>query len=210
MNDNAVLNHIFRRAYRYEYASGLSEATIGCLLLVAAVALQFGYSGLGLGAGGDDLRPVFLALILIVLVALGAWAIFKSAEALRERIIYPRTGYVQYRRDDPERKRFSQWASWLAAALGVFLSQYGDSVFLLLGLLLSFGLLFYGRKTGLVRLYIHALVVVASAFALLLLGVDRESRNVLYPAAVGLYLLIAGGLALWRYLTHFKVEEPQS
>src|SRR5690606_35960518 len=110
----------------------------------------------------------------------------------------------------PERRRLPQWAFWLAIALGALLTPFGNSVFLMLGLLLSFGLLFYGRKTGLVRLYIHALVVVAIAFALPLLVTEQESRNVLYPATTGWYLLFAGGLALWCYPTQCKIQEPQS
>lgn len=210
MTENPTFEQIVQRTYHYEHASGLSEVTIGSFLLLGAAALQFGYSVLDLGASNNSLRPVISALGLIALVILGSWAIVKGVEALKVRVIYPRTGYVQYRRDDMERRRFSQRAFWLAIALSALLSPYGNSAFLLLGLLLGYALLFYGRKAKLSRFYIEAFIVVTTAFLLPLTRLDRLDLNVAYLAAIGLALLIAGGYAFWRYLTHFPVQDQQS
>ncbi|HMM27162.1 MAG: hypothetical protein AAGU78_13200 [Chloroflexota bacterium] len=207
--DHTNLEHIAQRAYRYEHASGLSEITIGGLLLFGAVALQFGYSILGLDDPNDSLLPILSAALLIALVALGAWAFAKGINAVKERFVYPRTGYVQYRIDDAERRRFSYQVLLLGIALAALLSPYGNNIFLMLGLLLGYGLLFYGRKTGLTRFYVEAFVVVMAAFALPLTGIDRLDLNVVYLAAIGLVLLIAGGYAFWRYLTRFQVQDQQ-
>lgn len=209
MNDSATLERIARRAYRNEHASGLSEVTIGSFLLLGAAALQVGYSALDLSAPDHNLRPAIVLLVLIALVVIGAWAVVKGVDALKERAVYPRTGVVQYRRDDPERKRFSRRAFWLAIGLGALLSPVDNSIFLVLAFLLGFGLLSYGRQTGLTRFYLHALVVVALAFVLPLLDLEQESRNTLYPATAGLYLLIAGVFAFWRFLTRFHAQGPQ-
>lgn len=203
------LEHITRRAYRYEHASGLSEITVGGVFLLGAVALQFGYSVLGLGRRSDDLRPFIAAVALFLLVALGAWAVLKGVDALKERFVYPRSGYVQYRSDDIGRRPFSRQVFWLTIALGALLSPYDNAIFLMSGLLISYGLLFFGRKTGLTRFYAEALIIMAVAFALPQTGIVRRDLNVIYLAAIGLVLLVAGGCAFWRYLARFQAQDQQ-
>ncbi len=110
-----------QRPQRYWYVDGLSEIGAGAVifffgLFSAVVGLlpAGGYKGLLLGIG----QPA----LVIGLAVLARWAVAR----LKDRITYPRTGYIAYRRAEP-RKRIGGilLAAGISAGIGlvVFISR---------------------------------------------------------------------------------------
>src|SRR5512133_1902856 len=96
MIQNNSTEEIKKRAQRYWYedgiweiAFGLINALLGGYLLITA---QFSWSG--------PLAIVLLLLQMAVIIGM-FWSINKIVKYMKERITYPRTGYVAYRRPAP-------------------------------------------------------------------------------------------------------------
>jgi len=99
-----------RGVHRYLYDDGLIEMGVGILFIVV---------GLGLVAfvTMQDNTAAGVALIIgLLAIAFGGALYAKNAlEAVKERVTYPRTGYVSYRAEETSRGR------WLAPVVALLL-----------------------------------------------------------------------------------------
>ena len=100
MNDQ--LDDITKRTYRYFYVDGLIEAATGFLFLTIGLLLL---GWINLEKGGWVQITAVIALPLVILG--GTFLIKHVVNSLKERIIYPRTGYVAYR---PSKSLPGRWA----------------------------------------------------------------------------------------------------
>jgi len=201
------LEQVTRRVHRYRYLNGLAEVTIGGLCLLGALLLLAARVLL------DALSPTsFLPLVVgagvIALFVAGSLALLNRMEWVRELFVYPRTGFVRYRQNDAEQRRFSRQFMLLAVALGALGSAYGDQLILVFGPLLACGLWYYARQTSIRRLYLEGALVYILAFALAIVRpIDASRITILYLALIGLCLCAAGLIAFQRYLHQSRVLE---
>ncbi len=200
----SVIDEATARTYRYFYADGLVELAIGSLFLAVGLVLQIwarAETGSALALG--------IALGLLLLVLAGGFALRWAVGLIKERVTYPRTGYVSYQRREPGRGR------WLiaGAALGlVVLSSALPEQFarmaLFEGLLLLIVLGYMGYRVKVRRFYLLGLTAaILGVVATLLIPGDVIGSSVTF-GGTGIALLLSGALTLRSYLqSHPRVSE---
>ncbi len=199
MNNN--LHEWAQRPQRYWYVDGLSEIGAGAVIFffglffaLAGLLPDGGYKGALLGIG----QPVFV----IGLAVLARWAVAR----LKERLTYPRTGYIAYRRPEPRRRIAGiLTAALISAAIGlvVFISRG----WLNLRWLPAFTGAFAGLLTLLIavrirlpRFYLLAGYSLAVGVTTGLMALTDPYDSALFFGGLGLGWLISGTVTLARYL----------
>jgi hypothetical protein len=197
MQGDEVIERALRRTRGYWYEDGLSEIALG--LIFAAIGLLFWAEGAGRVTAG--LSSLGLLAIVIGGSLLGRWAV----AAAKERLTYPRTGYVAYRRERSQHRRL---ATGLIAggvsALVAFLT-IGHPASLawlpaLQGLLGGGALLYGGAWLGLRRYWALALCSAAAGLACSLAGLGDLLGSGVFFLALGLAIAVSGLATLILYL----------
>ena len=207
---NPKTNPIQLRAVQYFYIDGLLELALGGLFLLLAA-----YFWVDAILPGSFLAGLLDAAFILILAG-GYYLAGRAVRRLKERITYPRTGYVAYHRKPQSGKR-----ALLAGGLGALVS--GGLVYLVAarpfeldlmpaatGLIaaLVFGLLAY--RTAIRRFYGFCLAALALGTGLMVSGAGNLRGLALFYTAFSALLLAAGGLVLRRYLQQHPpvAEEP--
>jgi hypothetical protein len=206
------LSDIERRVKRYWYTDGIGELIGGgmfVLLGLCFAAQQYlGESSLvgGLLQGG-------LVIFLIGGMAMGRWLI----KALKSRLTYPRTGYVEYRVDRQNMSRRRVIVAIVAAMVAGFSLVFAERIasFLnltlaLTGLLVGIILIFLqGRRSGLERFYVLGAISIVLGIALALSGMPDGYSLGLFYCLMGFAFMISGGIVLRRYLQEYPLPTEE-
>lgn len=190
-----------QRTQRYWYVDGLSEIGAGAVifffgLFSALVGLlpDGSYKGALLGVG----QPA----LVIGLAVLARWIVAR----LKERITYPRTGFIAYRRVEP-RKRIGGilLAVVISAGIGlvVFVSRNWLNLRWLPAITGGFAALLtlmIALRIHLLRFYILAGYTLAVGALTGLLRLAEPYDTALFFGGVGLGWLISGAVTLIGYL----------
>lgn len=193
------IDKVEQRTRRYWYIDGLVEMAMGCVLAL-----------MGLLFLAEDLTPPGSVLGLIatfsfpVLLPIAAGAVYYLVKVMKARLTYPRTGYVSYRHPSAMRR----WvAVFIGTGVGLLASilvaeELASSVWLstFQGLLVGAGLLGLGYALGLTHFYGLALISVLAGAAASLSGLENLPGRGAHLSAVGVALLVSGGLTLRNYL----------
>ena len=194
------IESVQQRTQRYWYEDGLTEAATGCLFVL--VGLLFFVEA---SAPPGSLLASFSAIGLPVLLVLGFWIGKHAVAFLKERLTYPRTGYVAYRRTPVSRRALTGIVAVVVAALAVQLLRVSQTpvnwIPTLDGVVIGIFLLYMGYKLGLVRFYALAVVSALIGLSAALGGLDETMGSAAYFAGMGVALLVSGGLTLWSYLS---------
>jgi hypothetical protein len=189
-----------RRTWRYWYEDGLAEMATGCML--AAVGLLLFVQAL-LPAG--TLNVILSVAGLPALVLAGSWLMGRLLTAAKERLTYPRTGYVAYRREHSPRRGIRGLAvgAVVGVLVGVLVAVLPSSCALipaLDGVLIGAGCLYLGHKLDLPRLYGLAVFSALAGALASLSGLGDLVGSAVYFGALGVALVASGVLALSTYL----------
>ena len=195
MND--TIKETMQRTYRYLYDDGLMEIAAGLLLLASALLFLIWHY-----LQAQPWLSALFATGLLVVVLGGALYLRSAVAGVKERVTYPRTGYVAYREEtDPAGAR---WLLLLAtggtAIVLLFLPATFSQMIVAEGIVTAVMLALLGRRLALTRFYLLALL------ALLLSGIiagwQRSDLlgSALFLGLTGLLLAVSGLLALRRYL----------
>lgn len=197
------------RVRQYAYVDGLVEIATG--VLFCAVALLFTIEAL---AEPESRLSGLSAIGLPVVVLLGVWLSGKAVAAAKERIVYPRTGKVEYRRA-PRGRRLLVGAAAAVVALGVVaaVAALGQAALpwlpFLTAAIVGLFLTYIGYELQVVRFYLLG-GVSAVLGAVASLGSPNETiGSAAYFWAMGGFLIVAGGVVLWRYLRHYSRPTDQ-
>jgi hypothetical protein len=188
-----------QRAQQYWHIDGIAELVMGSFFVL--MGLYFGAQAIlpEDSFAGSMLTPAML------LVIVGGVIVSRSLiRKLKERLTYPRTGYVAYH--TPAKKR-----RWLTAIVAFGMAMLVAALFastpasmrwipVISGLLIGAYWLYYGHKIGLVRFYVLAAISAVIGAAIAFAGMQERTGLPLYYTVMGLVLLVSGGLTLWSYL----------
>ncbi|MHB1007558.1 MAG: hypothetical protein ACYC3S_18245 [Chloroflexota bacterium] len=206
MDAEHAIDRALQRPKRYWYEDGLSEmaggsmfALIGALFLVEVLAPpSLAFTG-------------FSALGLPVLVLGGGWLQRRLLRLAKERITYPRTGYVAYPRVPRTRSRRLA-TTILAIGTAAVVSALFTSAPLSLawipalqGLLVGAAMLYFGRQLGLLRFFVLAAFSAAAGLASSLLGLGDLAGSAAFFIATGLALVVSG---LWTLAVYLRRTQP--
>lgn len=200
MKDN--FSDVEQRVKRYWYVDGFGELVGGggmCLIL----AIYFAVSEYV----GDESRlgGVLSSTMALVLIS-GFFVVRRLINAVKERVTYPRTGYVEY----PEMKNkvpsaiFAAIGGGLLGGIIVSLVRRFETVDALVatsGIVMS--LILAGKQlwsTGVRRFYVLSLAALVYGLALTNSGLPRGYNLGLFYGLMSVSFMISGGLTLKKYL----------
>ncbi len=196
------------RTQRYWYVDGLGEITGGATILAIGginTLLEW-ISRMGWVEGlGTAALP-----ILIVAVILGARTVLTQ---LKERITYPRTGYIAYRPQPTRMRSLRMAASALTAAfvgLATALAAKmlaGNLFYLAIGLLIAFVTLFKGAQLSLLRFYILAVLEFGVGCVLGVLNLPLEAGLMVFLGLTGFGWILSG---IWTLVHYLRSTQPAS
>jgi uncharacterized membrane protein YcfT len=200
--DKNDMEQVEQRVKRYWYTDGIAELASGGLFFL--LGIYFGAQGF---FGEKSLVSVILQISLVLLMIGGAFGVRWLVNALKARLTYPRTGYVEYRVNEKDAKvrRYVVAGVAMIIAIGsIVLIDYIrglDSMALITGLLV--GVIFIalrGKSSGLKRFYALGGLAIVLGVALSFSGLSQAYNLGLFYGLIGIAILISGGLILRRYL----------
>jgi len=200
MNEE-TLNKTHLRTIQYWFEDGVAELGIGGMLLMLGIYFYL-QAILESNHLADWISGAF-ALIFI-----SAWYVVQHfIRSLKERITFPRTGYVAYRKNEGNRIVRTAAAMITAMLIGGLLAFFvirqplgWNLLPVATGLLVAFVLGLLGFRTALPRFYMLA---TCSPILGGILAVSKLSNMIglsVYYVAMGLILTISGAIVLGRYL----------
>ena len=187
---------------RYWFSDGIGELAGGGLFLLLAA-----YFGIPQFLGENNFLSVILQSSLVLVLIGGIFGVRWLVTALKTRLTYPRTGYVEYRVDKKHAIRVRTFAMAFAmvmAFLMVLLArsiQIVDSTVLVTGVVV--GVVFVilcGKSYGVQRFYLLGAVSVILGAILSLGKLPNAYALAAFYGLMGLAVLISGGVVLFRYL----------
>lgn len=196
MSEEKKIDEMVRRTFRYFYDDGLVEMGVGLLFTVTGLLL-LAWKGIESGS----LPGAALAVGMVVLVTGGTFLVKKGVQELKERITYPRTGYVTYRQGEPSAGRLPViLAALLLAVLGFTFPELLASMAIAEGGLLLIILFYLGYRSNVWRFYLAGVDALILGIAALALNLGDILGSSLVFGGVGLQLLVSGAITFARYL----------
>ncbi len=196
-----------RRSRRYWFDDGLAEMAIGfVLLLVGALLLAEAYT---------LLPPPLSAIALPVIVIGGWWLAGLAVRAAKNRITYPRTGYVRYPRQTRRPRRIllaalAGGATAAVVAIGALLAPASLAWLPTLDAVLAAAFFLYVVYfAGLTRFYLLALLSIVAGLTTSLLGLGDKLGSGVYFASMGALLILSGAAVLLLYLRNTRPPEGE-
>lgn len=190
------LDRVAQRTYRYWYEDGIAEAATGVF---------FALIGFFLWASTRLTGPWILLWSLGLPISLigGALGMRRLIGALKERLVYPRTGYVAYRR----RSNWHRWA--IGAGTAATMIALGSATrnleirlnltVLVSALLVAAAFLSQSWRYGVLRLGLLAAASAGIGLAVAKTGAANEIAMARYFGAMGGCLLLSGLATLALY-----------
>jgi hypothetical protein len=203
------IEKIEKRTVRSFYDDGLLEIALGAFLLFLGgwlFAQAAAPEGSGLGAA-------LSALFVLVIVSAGV-VVGRVVRFLKQRITYPRTGYVSFKKKEPSPKRRAAAAlagGLIGASLAV-LYGLSPSVRTMLpavnGLLFAVAILLMANKVGVLRFHALAAASAVIGVGLTAAGAGDLKGFGLFFGLFGAAVILSGSAALIVYLKRSPRPEP--
>ncbi len=199
---------------QYFYVDGSFEFGFGLLCLLLA-----GYFYVETHVQGWLSALVDVSLVLVMVG--GGYLVNLLTRKLKERVTYPRTGYVSYRQEKQPKRVWRIMVGFvtggLIAALAAVLvaAPHRPNIAVMpifSGVLFGLILAVIGWRAALLRFYLLALLSAAVGIALAFSGLENYPGLVAYYAATAIILLFTGACVLRTYLRQNPVppkDEPK-
>jgi len=195
------IDTVIQRTQRYWYVDGLGEIAVGVMLLV------FGLYFALLDRVQNPTLQMVVALGQPVLFLLLWWLGGKAVRRLKERLTYPRTGYIVLQRKKKPLSRLIIAAitagvvGGLVGLLQALSSGTRVIIPLVVSLLLALSVAIIARRFGLVRFYILAAYTALLGVLSVILPISEDQQNVFIFSLFGLGWIVSGAVTLAHYLS---------
>lgn len=205
------VKEIERRTQRYWYQDGIWEIAFGLAYLVLS-----GFFFLVRARSWEGSMGWVLLLVQAVLFV-GIFSLMGPAvRLLKERITYPRTGYVAYRKP-AGRTRLNRAvrAGIIAAVTGgvVAVAAAAQSAVnmlpLIVGIVMSIGIFYIGYRFKLLRLYAVGVLTIILGTVLAVLSISEDLLAPYFFGGMGLLMMTSGTLTLLMYLRSTRPADEQ-
>jgi hypothetical protein len=204
------IKKIERQVRRYWYVDGLTEMGAGILILTLGLL----YLLIALLSPGD-FADWLMGLGQPLLLGLGYLVVNWAVKHFKEKITYPRTGYVSYRQERGKQRlgmillTFGLGALF-AAALAVAGKMTGERWLpLWIGLLLGGAVAYLGYSYDLVRFYLLGIFTAVLGGLGAVLGLADKFAMALFFGGFGLGWIVSGTYALRSYLRYTLPASPE-
>lgn len=197
------IEQVRQRTYRYYYQDGLVELAVGFLFAVIGLDTWL----INITAEGTAIS-LALWILLPLLTIGGVFGVQRIVRQLKERWVYPRTGYVEYStKPNPYRWLVIAAALLLAVATFVLPYQFLDKMSVLGGVILFIILVAIGAQVNLTRLVAIGALALLAGFAFAFFTAGEIVGLTLTFIVTGAALMLSGGLALRNYLDSNPLHE---
>lgn len=189
------LNKTIRRSQQYWFDDGLAELLIG--ILFAAIGLLFWWQ-----TNSSSLAIIVGSITLPLIIILGSLLLGFTLRWLKQRLVYPRTGYVTYQKPS-KKQRNTSWV--LGGVVGILMAvvvtvlDLSQLTAAFIGAGVGVGLFMIGLRIALLRFHLLAIWSVAVGVIISFLGIEATLAATLELALIGLSLIMSGGFVFWRY-----------
>ena len=200
MKDKTIQD-IEKRTLRYWFQDGLWDLGFGLVILLMGLIFLL------LIWLTDETAAMILSVVQMIFVVGAFWVIGRVVTYLKERITYPRTGYVEYRRPVGAR-RFQKvvTALLLSMVISVFiillatLPAMQNKMPAVIGAILAAVSIYLGWRFGVTRYFGNGVVTIIWGVVVSLWTNPFISATGIFFTGFGLVWLATGGIALWNYL----------
>lgn len=197
------LTDVEQRVKRYWYTDGIGELIGGGMFILLGIYFA-GQHYLGEHSLIGGLLQAGLVIFLIGGMSIGRWLI----KALKSRVTYPRTGYVEYHVDRQNSNKRRVIVAVVAALVAGFslvfagqIASFLNLTLALTGILVGIILIFLqGRGSGLERFYLLGAFSILLGVALSLSRLPDGYSLGLFYGLMGISFVTSGGIVLHRYL----------
>jgi hypothetical protein len=198
----AETKRIEQRVKRYWYSDGLGELIGGGMfLLIASYFTAQQYFGTESPAGG-----LLQAAFVFILIG-GVFLARRLVNAMKARITYPRTGYLEYRVNDRNtilKRILAALVAMAVAFVAIVVARRFDTIDAMVavtGVLVAvIFIVKQGWSSGVGRFYFMSAASLVLGGVLSISGFDRGYNLGLFYGLMGIAFLTSGGLTLRRYL----------
>jgi hypothetical protein len=198
------------RTRQYWYTDGFSELLVGAIFIALALI-----SGIGLlfkpSIGSAVLVGIGYPAVILGGVIFGN----KWVRALKEKVTYPRTGYVKYIQPESPSRRARMIKAFVIAFMvsivtNVILSKL-DPFWIVLGtgLLIAAFIVYMGVQIPLNRFYILAVWVAVVSYVAAILPLTDDAQMLILLAGTGLGWVVGGVISLVTYLRNNPIANPE-
>jgi len=191
-----------QRVKRYWYSDGIAELSSGGMFIL--LGLYFGIQGF---YGEGSLVSVILQISLVLIMMGGVFGVRWMVNLLKTRLTYPRTGYVEYRKDErdmKQRRYVVATGAMIIAIVSVTLVKYIrglDSMVLITGVLAAIVFIaLRGKSSGVTRFYLMGGYSLLLGIGLSLGGLPEEYNLALFYGLLGVAIIVSGAIVLRHYL----------
>jgi len=195
------IEKIEKRTVRSFYSDGLTEIALGLFFLILGGYI-FGQAAVPKGSPWN----AALSALFVLVIASSGFLVSRFVRFFKHRITYPRTGYVAFKKKEPNRKRRTA-AMIVGGVIGASIATlYGLSPSVqatfpaLNGLLLAIAILIFANKVGLLRFYALAAASAVIGLAVTAAGVGDIRGVSLYYVLFGASVTLSGLATLVDYL----------
>jgi hypothetical protein len=199
MNQN--IDKIMLQTRQYWYVDGIAELAFGVFSLLLGA-----YFGLQTSLPQDSMLGGILGIGFAGFVIFAALLMRWAVARLKQRLTFPRTGYVAYAAPKRSRRLLNAIvALGMAALVSILFARAPGSMAWIpavSGLLIAVTWLYVGFRTGLGRFYALGVYSALAGGAISLSGMGEDPGLALYYAVLGVAMLVSGGWTLAAYLRH--------
>jgi hypothetical protein len=198
------IEKIEKRAAQSFFDDGFVEIAIGLIF----VLLSAYFYSQTIIPKGSSINAVLMGLFIIVLVSsnfLGS----RFVRFFKRRITYPRTGYVEFKKKEPNPRRRASAAiaagiigASLAALFGLS-SSVRSVIPALYGFLIGIAIFFIANRIRLVRFFILSAISALIGVAIAVAGVDEIKGAFLFYLLFGVAIISSGLATLIIYLRRY-------
>ena len=199
-----------QRSLQYWYIDGLSEMSIASVFLLIALNFLIVY----------NLPDTLLTAILAgvgqpLIIILGVILARKVIGNVKERVTYPRTGYIKYH----TRKGKKRWihlfftmllSAFFAIAASLAMNYLDDiQTIIFIGLLMAFAMLIIANRIRLMRFYLIALGVFILSILLAWFLPGNIYTFPIFFGGLGLFWLVSGIFTFIKYLHSTRASDME-
>lgn len=201
MTNSINIDKVIRNTRRYWFVDGIVEISGGAL--ITFIALSYFLTSL---ISNVVLKSILLGLGQPLVIILGAFVIRKIVGWLKDKITYPRTGYLSFN-NPPENRRVQKiitvifTASIVSLVVAFFMQLLPMQLMPVISMVIfSIFTIYLGYQNAVTRFYFVALVLIVLGVIISVVNLDDVMRFVILYAALGLTWMISGSIALINYL----------
>ncbi len=195
------IDQITQRTQRYWYVDGLAEMAGGGILLLLGL-----FFAVVRWIPNVQFRSVLLAFGQPVLILAGVYGAGKLVAHLKERITYPRTGYVAYKRNRGGRRALAFIAAAAVTAIVVVMVALTQNFLgenwlpIISATLVALFTLYLAYQFGLKRFYVLSGFTFLLGLATAWLAVSDELSSTFFFSTLGCMWILSGAWTLRQYL----------